>query len=171
MLTKKIWQSVLKCLAQEGALEITKVLLLLGQMSKLRHRQERTVSHPGHLPSWWQSQRTFVARLSIGTSPRCLHFDYYPVNLNDSIAPALNRFSWLKKKKNYKIRLTFHDSLFQNVLYQCIMYKANVWLVAGPRPRSRRRRALGKPWYRRISCRVSFSKLLFIRFMFKRKKK
>lgn len=66
-----------------------------------------------------------------------LHFDHDPVNVNDSIAPALNRFLWLKKekKKKYQIRLTFHDSLFQNVLYQCIMYEANVWLVAGLQPR------------------------------------
>lgn len=93
----------IKCLpSSEGALEITESLPPLGQMSKLRHKQERrTGSCLGH--SWVGGKaKQYPSPDSTGTSSHCLHFDHYPVNLNDSIAPALNRFSWLKKKKKGK---------------------------------------------------------------------
>lgn len=79
---------------------------------------------------------------------------------------------FLKKKKHNKIRLTFHDSLFQHVLYQCVMYKANIRIAAGLQPRSLEAEStLGKPCYRGMGCRASFKEMVVYRFHVQEKEK
>lgn len=143
-----------------GAFTGMELLSPIGQISKWRSKAgEEDSVPPRSLPELVAKPEDMLCQAVHWHFPHHLHFDNNPVNVNYSIAPALNRFLWffLKKRKKIPNQTNFPWLTFP----KCFISMYHIW---GKRMTccrtAARRSASGKPWYTRISHRVSFSKLL-----------